>query len=65
MLLTLCKGVVRIILGENDPYVKLKDLQNFATTIANKTINIKDGGHFNANSGYGEKFEELLKEIKE
>ena len=53
------------ILGENYPYVKLKDLQNFARTIADKTINIKDGGHFNANSGYGEKFEELLKEIKE
>lgn len=34
-------------------------------TIADKTINIKDGGHFNTNSGYGEKFEELLKEIKE
>lgn len=59
-----CKQTTCII-SENDPYIKLKDLQSFARTIADKTINIKDGGHFNADSGYGEKFEELLKEIKE
>lgn len=59
-----CKHITCII-SENDPYVKLKDLQEFANTIADKTINIKDGGHFNADSGYGEKFEALLREIEE
>ena len=57
-----CKQVTCII-SENDPYVKLSALQDFANTIANQTINIKDGGHFNADSGYGVKFEELLKLI--
>ena len=51
------------VISENDPYVKLSALQEFANTIANQTINIKDGGHFNADSGYGVKFEELLKLI--
>ena len=37
--------------------------KQFANTIANQTINIKDGGHFKADSGYGVKFEELLKLI--
>ena len=54
---------VTCIISENDPYVKLSALQDFANTIANQTINIKDGGHFNADSGYGVKFEELLKLI--
>lgn len=51
---------VTCIFSENDPYVKLKDLQCFAKTIADDVIDIKNGGHFNADSGYGEKFEELL-----
>ena len=54
---------VACIISENDPYVNLSALQQFANTIANQTINIKDGGHFNADSGYGVKFEELLRLI--
>ena len=53
------------VISENDPYVKLSALLSFANEIADKIINIKDGGHFNADSGYGEKFEELLKLINE
>ena len=59
-----CKTTICVI-SENDPYVKLSALKKFAKTIADKTIDIKDGGHFNADSGYGEKFEELLKLINE
>ena len=51
------------IISENDPYVKISALKDFAKAIANKTINIKNGGHFNADSGYGVKFDELLKLI--
>lgn len=54
---------ITCVISENDPYVKLSALQQFANTISNKTINIKDGGHFNDDSGYGSKFEELLKLI--
>ncbi|MBE7076532.1 MAG: hypothetical protein E7374_01425 [Clostridiales bacterium] len=58
-----CSEVVCII-SENDPYVKLTALNDFANSVANKIINIKDGGHFNTESGYGFKFEELLNLIK-
>ena len=54
-----CNEVVCVI-SENDPYVKLHALKDFAQQLAVKIINIKDGGHFNADSGYGEKFEQLL-----
>lgn len=57
-----CNETVCII-SENDPYVNLSALKEFSSKLANNTINIKDGGHFNADSGYGEKFEELLKII--
>ena len=48
------------VVSENDPYVKFNALKEFADVVANRTINIKDGGHFNSDSGYGEKFEEIL-----
>lgn len=51
------------IISENDPYVKFNALLNFAEVVADKVINIKDGGHFNSDSGYGEKFEKLLELI--
>lgn len=51
---------ITCVISENDPYVKLSALEEFANSIATKTINIKNGGHFNADSGYGAKFEELL-----
>ena len=57
-----CNKTVCII-SENDPYVKLHALKDFAEKISDKTLNIKDGGHFNADSGYGEKFETLLETI--
>ena len=53
------------IISENDPYVKTSALKDFAKVIANKTINIKDGGHFNADSGYGLKFDELLRLVND
>ena len=40
-----------------------KLLDKFATTIDAKKIIIKDAGHFTATTGYGERFEEILKEI--
>ena len=55
-----CDKVVCFI-SENDPYVKLEALKDFSK-IADKVINIKDGGHFNEDSGYL-KFERLLEEI--
>ena len=55
--------VVVCIYSENDPYVKLSALTEFAGIIADKKVDIKDGGHFNADSGYGEKFEEILKYV--
>ncbi len=51
---------ITCIISENDPYVKLSALEAFANSIANEIINIKNGGHFNSDSGYGTKFEELL-----
>ena len=57
-----CENSICII-SENDPYVNLETLKDFAEKISALTINIKDGGHFNSDSGYGEKFEELLKII--
>ena len=58
-----CKQTLCVI-SENDPYVDFAALKEFADTISNQTTNIKNGGHFNADSGYGEKFEELLKLVK-
>ena len=57
-----CKNTVCFI-SENDPYVKFDALCNFANIIADEVVNIKDGGHFNSDSGYGEKFEKILEYI--
>ena len=54
---------ITCVISENDPYVDFSALKEFADIIGDKVINIKDGGHFNADSGYGVKFEELLKLI--
>ena len=51
------------VISENDPYVKLNALNEFAKVVADDVVNIKDGGHFNLESGYGEKFEKLLEII--
>lgn len=51
------------IISENDPFVKLDYLNEFAHGIDAKIVNIKDGGHFNTDSGYTT-FERLLDLIK-
>lgn len=42
---------------------KLNALNEFAKVVADDVVNIKDGGHFNSESGYGERFEKLLEII--
>ena len=56
------KNIICFI-SENDPYINFEALKSFSSSIADKIINIKDGGHFNADSGYGEKFVEILNSI--
>ena len=58
----LCENRICII-SENDPYVKLNYLTEFAKNIDAKVLNIKNGGHFNTESGYT-KFVKLLSLIK-
>ena len=53
------------IYSDNDPYVPYYLLDMFARCLANKVKVINGGGHFNSDSGYGEKFEVVLKYIKE
>lgn len=48
------------IYSENDPYVPYYLLDMFVGNIKAKKIIIKDGGHFNSDSGYS-KFDMLLK----
>ena len=43
----------------NDPYVKYEVEKEFADTLTDKQIIIKNGGHVNAESGYT-KFDEIL-----
>ena len=38
--------------SENDPYVKYDAEKEFADTITNNQVIIKDGGHLNSESGY-------------
>lgn len=45
--------------SDNDPYVKYDVEKEFADTITDKQIIIKDGGHINAETGYT-KFEDIL-----
>jgi predicted alpha/beta hydrolase family esterase len=48
--------------SDNDPYVKFDVEKQFADTITDKQIVIKDGGHLNSESGFN-KFEEILSYI--
>ena len=48
--------------SDNDPYVKYEKEKEFADTITDNQIVIKNGGHLNSESNYLE-FEELLKYI--
>lgn len=56
-----CDNIV-CFYSDNDPYVKYNSEKQFADTIANKQVIIKNGGHINSESGF-DKFEELLKYI--
>ena len=45
--------------SDNDPYVKFDVEKQFADSITDKQIIVKDGGHINSESGFN-KFEEIL-----
>jgi uncharacterized protein len=51
------------IYSDNDPYVPLDALNNFANEVATKELVIPNGGHLNSESGY-DSFEELLEYLK-
>ena len=51
------------IKSDNDPFISQQALNDFAKELNAKTINILGGGHFNADSDYGKKFEEILKYV--
>lgn len=53
-----CKDIV-CYYSENDPYVKYEIEKEFADSITNNQVVIKNGGHLNSEAGYTE-FEELL-----
>src|SRR3990167_7909564 len=50
--------------GDDDPYVPMDILQDFATNLNTKLITINKGGHLNSEFGYT-KFPQLLKKIRE
>ena len=54
-----CNDIV-CFYSDNDPYVKFDVEKQFADTIADKQIIIKNGCHINSESGF-DKFEEILK----
>ncbi len=49
--------------SKNDPYVPFYLLDMFTQNLNAEKILIEDGGHFNEDSGYGEKFTQILKFI--
>ena len=50
--------------GDNDPYVPMDILQDFAIKLGTKLIIVKNGGHLNAEFGFT-KFPQLLEKINE
>jgi len=48
--------------SDNDPYVPYDIKKQFADTVANKQIVVRDGCHINSESGF-DKFEAILEEI--
>lgn len=56
-----CQDIV-CFYSDNDPYVTYLKEKEFADTITDQQILIKDGGHLNSEAGYTE-FSELLKYI--
>ena len=53
-----CDDIV-CLYSDNDPYVKFDVEKQFADSITDKQIIVKDGGHINSESGFN-KFEEIL-----
>ncbi len=53
---------VHLIVSNNDPWIELDEAENIAKTIDAKYTVIENGGHINADSGYGkwELIEELV-----
>ena len=62
MVRTNCKKFV-CFAGDNDPYVPMSAMADFASQLRAKLFIIPKGGHFNTTSGFT-KFPRLLKEIK-
>lgn len=58
----LCKERI-CFYSENDPYVKLNKLKEFANLIDAKVVLTKDAGHFNKAAGYTQ-FKELLNYVE-
>lgn len=54
-----CRDIV-CFYSDNDPYVKYEKEKEFADTITDNQVIIKNGGHLNSESGYNN-FTELLK----
>ncbi len=48
--------------SDNDPFISQNALNDFAEKLDAKIVNIKNGGHFNKDSGYCE-FYEILEEL--
>ncbi len=57
----LCNEII-CYYSNNDPYVKLEKLKEFAKSLNAKEIVVENAGHFNTASGYRE-FKDLLKHI--
>ena len=51
------------IKSDDDPFISQQALNDFANELNAQTINILSGGHFNADSKYADKFEEIIKYI--
>lgn len=60
----LCPEFV-ILQSDNDPHVSFEKAGELARGVGAEITIIKNAGHFNVNSGYGEKFPQLLERLKE
>jgi predicted alpha/beta hydrolase family esterase len=57
---------IQMIVSDNDPYIKIEEAQMMAEHYAIHLEIIKNGGHINADSGYGKwgRIEQLVMEQK-
>jgi len=57
----ICAEEVHLIVSDNDPWIKLDEAEHIANTIGASYQVIENGGHINADSGFGKwKFIEEL-----